>query len=264
MSAKFVTTRVTTLEALGTQANAKHALARVRTITFFFNKFVFDICLPQKMVTSLCWNVIRWNAMNWFALWVKSWLWHKRTRMFVVQNKHAPRHVNANLNKNLNASKIRSCDLQTSITAQTLFAVSIYSQKALAIFLAKIFHDTIFDFIISFLRQKKYKHILVPKLFSKILWTCNNCSVAACVPKKQCKPIEKTIKQLQEGMELTIDTSGCCPREKLVCNPKNCKQLECAPLETEIVKGTEANCCPTQHCGNYFICYKIAWTLIFE
>jgi hypothetical protein len=74
------------------------------------------------------------------------------------------------------------------------------------------------------------------------------------VPKEKCKPIEEpAVGDLAEGMERAIDTSGCCPRVRLVCNTKTCKKLDCAPLDIAIVKGTEANCCPTQRCGKIHV-----------
>jgi hypothetical protein len=74
------------------------------------------------------------------------------------------------------------------------------------------------------------------------------------VPKDKCQPIKVTADEdLEEGMERTIDTSGCCPQEKLVCNKDICKKPACAPLDTEIVQGTEKNCCPTHRCGKLFL-----------
>ena len=51
-------------------------------------------------------------------------------------------------------------------------------------------------------------------------------------------------------MEITVNSLDCgCKEEKPVCNPKKCKPIDCAPLETEIVEGTEGKCCPTHRCG---------------
>lgn len=70
------------------------------------------------------------------------------------------------------------------------------------------------------------------------------------MPQEKCQPMQITAdEELEEGMERNNDTSGCCPQEKLVCNNKKCKIPACEPLETEIVKGTEKNCCPAHRCG---------------
>jgi hypothetical protein len=70
----------------------------------------------------------------------------------------------------------------------------------------------------------------------------------------KCEPLQRTANQdLEEGMEITVNSLDCgCKEEKPVCNPKKCKPIDCTPLETEIVEGSEnKKCCPTHRCGKF-------------
>lgn len=81
-------------------------------------------------------------------------------------------------------------------------------------------------------------------------------SLTDCVPKDQCKPLQKYTLPLDVGYKVLMDTSGCCPREKLVCDKSLCpsKLTECKESFYQVDKTKTADdkiCCDEYKCCKY-------------
>lgn len=73
-----------------------------------------------------------------------------------------------------------------------------------------------------------------------------------CIPKDQCKPLEK-LAATQPGFKVIVDETGCCPISKLVCDKSLCptKPSQCneAFYVLQIVKtASQTNCCDEFEC----------------
>jgi hypothetical protein len=78
-----------------------------------------------------------------------------------------------------------------------------------------------------------------------------------CIPKAQCKPVQN-FTQLEPGFKAIIDTTGCCPISKLVCDKSLCppKPAQCTEAFYVLEKTKSADdkiCCDIYECRK-FLC----------
>lgn len=107
----------------------------------------------------------------------------------------------------------------------------------------------------------------VPVLMTTKTW---NLFFPECIPKAQCKPLEK-LSSTELGFKNVVDTSGCCPVSKLICDKSLCpkKPAQCTEafyiLET-VKKATDTKCCDEFECRKFktwlfeFISKLVAFT----
>lgn len=81
----------------------------------------------------------------------------------------------------------------------------------------------------------------------------NNCTsfVCVCKPLKECKPSEN--RPLRPGEHLVNETTGCCPKSKIVCDKTKCEPApgKCPQKFYEVVKTNSAQdglCCDQYVC----------------
>lgn len=77
-----------------------------------------------------------------------------------------------------------------------------------------------------------------------------------CIPKTQCKPVQN-FTQLEPGFKAIIDTTGCCPISKLVCDKSLCppKPIQCTEAFYVLEKTKSADdkiCCDIYECRKFF------------
>lgn len=73
-----------------------------------------------------------------------------------------------------------------------------------------------------------------------------------CVPKDQCKPLQSQ-QASQPGLKTIIDTTGCCPVSKVVCDKSLCpkKPSQCSEAFSVLEKTKTAGgevCCDEYEC----------------
>lgn len=89
--------------------------------------------------------------------------------------------------------------------------------------------------------------------FIKVIIDNSNCTsyVCDCKPSKECKPAQN--RPLRLGEKLVKETTGCCPKEVIVCDKLTCppKPVKCDQPFYEIVKKEQTQ---TNLCCDEFIC----------
>lgn len=88
--------------------------------------------------------------------------------------------------------------------------------------------------------------------FNKMITDNNNCSkyVCECKPIDQCKADPEP--KLLPGEAIVTETSGCCPKKKVICDKSKCpsKPEKCDDEFHELIKDDSStnNCCDTFKC----------------
>lgn len=80
-----------------------------------------------------------------------------------------------------------------------------------------------------------------------------------CIPKNQCPPLQNST-TTEKGFKTLVDSTGCCPTSKLVCDRSLCpvKPAKCVKefYEVQIVKtANKTGCCDEYECSkniNFF------------
>lgn len=78
-----------------------------------------------------------------------------------------------------------------------------------------------------------------------------------CVPKSQCKPTQNyNTTKLEPGFKAIIDTTGCCPVSKLICDKSLCppRPIQCTEAFYVVEKTKSADdkiCCDIYECRKF-------------
>ncbi|KAL7040824.1 hypothetical protein ACKWTF_000531 [Chironomus riparius] len=91
---------------------------------------------------------------------------------------------------------------------------------------------------------------------NKIINDTNGCSkyICDCIPKSQCKPTQNyNTTKLEPGFKAIIDTTGCCPVSKLICDKSLCppRPIQCTEAFYVVEKTKSADdkiCCDIYEC----------------
>lgn len=105
--------------------------------------------------------------------------------------------------------------------------------------------------------EKKCEDAPVPNCsenqYVKMVSDAMNCSkfVCDCKPVAECKP--QVLRALLAGEDLVQETSGCCPKQKIVCDKSKCpeKPTNCEHEFYELVPDeatSKSECCPKFKC----------------
>ena len=81
----------------------------------------------------------------------------------------------------------------------------------------------------------------------------NNCPRLIC-ECAECPAVAPPPPTLEEGEDLQLETSGCCPVTRVVCRPETCPPptLECSHHLVRLRDFSQNNsCCPKYKCGEY-------------
>lgn len=79
-----------------------------------------------------------------------------------------------------------------------------------------------------------------------------------CIPKSKCKPVQNYT-SLEPGIKVVVDSTGCCPTSKLICDKSTCpaKPTSCSEefYVVEKIPSKAEECCekfkcvpPESHC----------------
>ena len=84
------------------------------------------------------------------------------------------------------------------------------------------------------------------------------CCCLDCIPKSQCKPTQNyNTTKLEPGFKAIIDTTGCCPVSKLICDKSLCphRPKQCTEAFYVVEKTKSADdkiCCDIYECRKFF------------
>lgn len=77
-----------------------------------------------------------------------------------------------------------------------------------------------------------------------------NC-FSDCIPKSKCKPVQNYT-SLEPGQKVVIDSTGCCPTSKVICDKSTCppKPLNCVEefYMVEKIPSKPDECCEKFKC----------------